>query len=38
MKTECAEKTEFQGLGNRQVIGKSDGGTITSEGRIRVSS
>lgn len=32
MKTECAEKTEFQGLGNRQVIGKFDGGIITSDG------
>lgn len=33
MKTECnSNQIKFQELGNRQVIGKFDGGTITSDG------
>lgn len=32
MKTECKSKQiEFQGLGKREVIGKFDGGSITSD-------
>ncbi len=32
MKTGCSDRTDFQGLGNREVTGTFDGGMITSDG------